>query len=33
LDRAQQRKAAELLIRRGFGGDQIRAATRFDPDE
>lgn len=32
-DRAQQRKAAELLIRRGFGGDQIRAATRFDPDE
>jgi regulatory protein len=33
LDRAQQRKAAELLIRRGFGGDHIRAATRFDPDE
>jgi regulatory protein len=33
LDRAQQRKAAELLIRRGFGGDQVRAATRFDPDE
>ena len=33
LDRARQRKAAELLIRRGFGGDQIRAATRFDPDE
>ena len=32
-DRAQQRKAAELLIRRGFGGDQVRAATRFDPDE
>jgi regulatory protein len=32
-DRGVQRKAAELLIRRGFGGDQVRAATRFDPDE
>jgi regulatory protein len=32
-DRAQQRKAAEFLIRRGFGGDHVRAATRFDPDE
>ena len=32
-DRTQQRKAAELLVRRGFGGDQVRAATRFDPDE
>lgn len=32
-DRAVQRKAAELLIRRGFSGDQVRAATRFDPDE
>lgn len=32
-DRTQQRKAAEFLIRRGFGGDQVRAATRFDPDE
>jgi regulatory protein len=28
-----RRKAAELLIRRGFGGDHIRVATRFDPDE
>ncbi len=32
-DRAIQRKAAELLVRRGFSGDQVRAATRFDPDE
>lgn len=32
-DAAQRRKAAELLMRRGFEGDQIRAATRFDPDE
>ena len=32
-DRALQRKAAEFLVRRGFTGDQIRAATRCDPDE
>lgn len=32
-DVAQRRKAAELLMRRGFDGDTIRAATRFDPDE
>ena len=32
-DRAGQRKAADLLIRRGFGADHIRQATRFDPDE
>lgn len=31
--REVQRKAAEFLIRRGFSGDQVRAATRFDPDE
>ena len=32
-DRARQRKAAELLLRRGFSGDQVRAATRYDPDD
>lgn len=32
-DRALQRKAAEFLVRRGFAADQIRAATRYDPDE
>lgn len=32
-DRAIQRKAAEFLVRRGFTGDQVRAATRYDPDE
>lgn len=32
-DLAQRRKAAELLARRGFDGDSIRAATRFDPDD
>jgi regulatory protein len=32
-DRALQRKAAEFLVRRGFTGDQIRAATRYDPDD
>ena len=30
---AQRRKAADLLARRGFSTDSIRAATRFDPDE
>lgn len=33
VDLAQRRKAAELLMRRGFEGDSIRAATRFDPEE
>ncbi|TDK28527.1 recombination regulator RecX [Luteimonas aestuarii] len=30
---AQLRKAAELLIRRGFDGDTIRIATRVAPEE
>ena len=33
LDLAQRRKAADLLARRGFDGDSIRAATRLDPDD
>ena len=32
-DRAGQRKAAELLLRRGFSAEHVRAATRFDPDD
>ena len=32
-DRDQQRKAADWLLRRGFTGNQVRAATRFDPDD
>lgn len=32
-DPDRRRKAAELLYRRGFSGDQVRAATRFDPDD
>lgn len=28
-----RRKAADMLARRGFSGEQIRDATRFDPDE
>ena len=32
-DLAQRRKAADLLARRGFDGDSIRTATRFDPDD
>lgn len=32
-DLVQRRKAAELLFRRGFGGDTVRAATAFDPDD
>ena len=32
-DPTRRRKAAELLYRRGFSGDQVRAATRFDPDD
>lgn len=31
-DLATRRKAADFLIRRGFSADQVRAATRFDPD-
>ncbi|WMJ68700.1 recombination regulator RecX [Stenotrophomonas sp. 24(2023)] len=30
---AQRRKAADLLARRGFDGDCIRRATRYDPDD
>jgi len=33
LDRDQQRKAADWLLRRGFTGAQVRAATRFDPED
>ena len=33
VDLAQRRKAADLLARRGFSTDSIRAAIRFDPDE
>jgi regulatory protein len=32
-DLAQRRKAADLLARRGFDGDSIRAASRFDLDD
>lgn len=32
-DPVLRRKAADFLIRRGFFGDQVRAAARFDPDE
>lgn len=32
-DLAKRRKAADFLIRRGFDGTSVRAATRFDPDE
>ena len=32
-DRLARHKAADLLMRRGFGSDHIRAATRFDPDD
>lgn len=31
--RLRQRKAADWLIRRGFPGDIVRAASRFDPDD
>lgn len=30
---AQRRKAADLLARRGFPGDSIRQATRYDPED
>ncbi|HAV72264.1 MAG TPA: recombination regulator RecX [Stenotrophomonas sp.] len=29
----QRRKAADLLARRGFPGDSIRLATRYDPED
>ena len=32
-DRDLRRKAADWLLRRGFSGDHVRAATRFDPDD
>lgn len=32
-DPALRRKAAEFLLRRGFSGDQVHAATRHDPDD
>ena len=32
-DIAQRRKAADFLIRRGFDGSSVRAATRWDPDD
>src|SRR4249919_1709456 len=32
-DRDKQRKAADWLLRRGFTGAQVRAATRFDPED
>lgn len=32
-DLALRRKAADFLFRRGFDGDTVRAATRFDFDE
>ena len=33
VDLAQRRKAADLLARRGFDSDAIRAATRWDADD
>ena len=32
-DRKARHKAADLLLRRGFTSDHVRAATRFDPDD
>ena len=32
-DRVAQRKAADFLLRRGFGMDQVTAALRSSPDE
>lgn len=32
-DRQVQRKAFDFLIRRGFTAEQVRAATRLDPDD
>lgn len=33
VDLAQRRKAADLLARRGFDGNSIRAATRFELED
>ncbi|MFT4249586.1 MAG: recombination regulator RecX [Pseudomonas sp.] len=33
VDPVRRRKAADLLARRGFGGDSIRAAICFDPED
>ena len=33
LNLERQRKAADWLLRRGFTGAQVRAATRFDPED
>lgn len=32
-DLAARRKAADFLLRRGFDGASVRAATRFDPED
>lgn len=32
-DRTARHKAADLLLRRGFTSDHVRATTRFDPDD
>ena len=32
-DLARQRKAADFLMRRGFTTEQVRAASRLDPDD
>ena len=32
-DRAARHKAADLLLRRGFSSDHVRAATRLDRDD
>ncbi|MGY1425083.1 regulatory protein RecX [Lysobacter sp. A289] len=32
-DLSLRRKAADMLMRRGFPGDVVRAATRYDPDD
>ncbi len=32
-DRARQRKAADMLVRRGFAADHIRTALRCDPED
>ena len=30
---ALQRKAADFLVRRGFDGDSVRAALRWEPED
>ena len=32
-DRSRQRKAADMLVRRGFAAEHIRAALRSDPED